>query len=139
MSEEEFERQYRAAVERGRERTETEPSAERAYYDERNDRVIVELDNECVFMFPPDRAQGLRGATARDLSEIEVMPTGYALRWPRLDADFTVAGLLAGVFGTKAWMSELGREGGSATSEAKAAAARGSGRKGGRPRQSKRA
>ena len=51
------------------------------------------------------------------------------------DADFTVAGLVAGVFGTRAWMAELGRKGGSVTSEAKAAAVRENGKKGGRPRK----
>lgn len=140
MSEEEFERQYSDAVKLGKEHMESEPSAVRAYYDERNDRVVVELNNGCSFIFPPELAQGLRGASRDDLAEIEVMPTGYALRWPRLDADFTITGLLAGIFGSRAWMSEikaaavLGRRGGSATSDAKAAAVRENGRKGGRPR-----
>src|SRR5436305_1960119 len=118
MSEKEFERQYRAAVKRGREHMEAEPSAERTYYDARNDRVVVELNSGCSFIFPPERAQGLRGASPADLSEIGVMPTGYALRWPRLAADFTVAGILAGIFGTKAWMAEVGTRAGRATSEA---------------------
>jgi Protein of unknown function (DUF2442) len=134
MSEEEFERQYRAAVKRGKERMESEPNAVRARYDARKDRVVVELNNGCSFIFPPDLAQGLRGASPDDLAEIEVMPTGVALRWPRLDADFTITGLLSGIFGTRAWMAELGRRGGSATSEAKAAAVRANGKKGGRPK-----
>lgn len=137
MSEEEFERQFRAGVKRGRERMESEPHAVSAHYDAERDRVVVELDNGCAFVFPPEKAQGLRGAAAADLAEIVIMPTGYALRWPRLDADFTVSGLLAGIFGTGAWMSEMGRRGGSATSEAKAAAVRENGKKGGRPRTKK--
>jgi hypothetical protein len=64
-----------------------------------------------------------------------MMPRGAALHWENLDQDFSVAGLLAGIFGTKAWMAELGRQGGSITSEAKRAAARANGQKGGRPRQ----
>jgi len=134
IDEEEFERQYREAVKVGKERMESEPSAVRAHYDVRNGRIVVELNNGCSFIFPPDLAQGLRGASPADLAEIEVMPTGYALRWPRLDADLTVTGLLAGIFGTRAWMTELGRRGGSATSEAKATAVRENGKKGGRPR-----
>jgi hypothetical protein len=39
------------------------------------------------------------------------------------------------VFGTEAWMRELGRAGGRSTSDAKAAAARENGRRGGRPRK----
>jgi hypothetical protein len=51
-----------------------------------------------------------------------------------LDVDHYIPALLEGVFGTKRWMSELGRRGGSKTSAAKAAAARENGRRGGRPR-----
>lgn len=137
ISDEEFDREYDAAVERGRRRLETEPLAASARYDKKAGRVVVELTNGCVFMFPPVLAQGLSDASAEDLAVIEVLPPGVALRWPTLDADFTVTGLLSGIFGTRAWMSELGRRGGSATSEAKAAAVRENGRKGGRPRTKK--
>ena len=44
-------------------------------------------------------------------------------------------GLLNGILGTKALMSELARRAGSVTSPAKAAAARVNGAKGGRPRK----
>ena len=133
ISNEEFDRQYDEAVERGRKRLETEPRAAAARYDKKAERVVVELTNGCVFMFPPSLAQGLSDASADDLAVIEVLPPGVALRWPKLDADFTIMGLLSGIFGTRAWMTELGRRGGSATSEAKAAAVRENGRKGGRP------
>lgn len=66
---------------------------------------------------------------------MEVEGNGYGLHWESLDADLTVPGLLAGIFGSTAWMRELGRRGGSAASEAKARAARENGRKGGRPRK----
>lgn len=46
--------------------------------------------------------------------------------------DLSVPGLMAGLFGTKAYMA---RRAGQATSAAKAAAARKNGRKGGRPRR----
>jgi DNA invertase Pin-like site-specific DNA recombinase len=55
------------------------------------------------------------------------------LHWEELDTDLSVAGLLAGLFGTRA---HLARQAGSATSPAKAAAARANGAKGGRPRRS---
>ncbi len=135
MGDEEFERQYKAAVKRGEQRMASKPSATSARYDERSNRIVVELNNGSTFIFPPELAQGLRDASANDLADVIVMPTGYALRWERLDADFTVIGLLAGIFGTKAWMSELGRKGGSARSEAKASAVRENGKRGGRPRK----
>jgi hypothetical protein len=46
--------------------------------------------------------------------------------------DLSIPGLLAGLFGTKAYMA---RRAGQAKSPAKAAAARENGRKGGRPRK----
>ena len=61
---------------------------------------------------------------------------GLHCYWEALRVDFSVAGLLAGVFGTRAWMAEVGRRGGRATTEAKAAAARANGAKGGRPKKS---
>ncbi len=57
--------------------------------------------------------------------------TGYGLHWEALDADLSVPGLLAGRFGTQAFMA---RRAGQATSPAKAEAARGNGTKGGQPR-----
>lgn len=127
------------AQERGRTAAETEPRAAAAWYDAAKGRVMVELRDGCLFGFPADRAQGLRGAAEEDLSEVRVMPGGAALQWDRLDAGFTVPGLLAGAFGTEKWMSQaaatMGRMGGGATSEAKRAAARVNGQKGGRPRK----
>jgi hypothetical protein len=70
---------------------------------------------------------------AWDVSEEELEQRGASLHWAPLGVDFSLAGLLAGVLGTRAWMAELGRRGGSVRSDAKAAAARANGRKGGRP------
>lgn len=106
-----------------------------ARYDRRHRRVVVELANGCVFAFPVDLAQGLAGAKAADLADIEITPLGTGLHWPRLNADLTVEGLLAGVFGGRAWMRSLAARGGRVTSAAKAAAARRNGAKGGRPRK----
>lgn len=103
-----------------------------ARYDRRLDRIVVELTNGCTFAFPPRLAQGLGQATEDELAEVEVMGAGYGLHWETLDVDFTVPGLLAGIFGTRAYMA---RHAGRTTSPAKAAAARANGAKGGRPRK----
>ena len=66
------------------------------------------------------------------LAQVEILGTGYGLHWDALDADLSIPGLLAGLFGTKAFMA---RHAGRATSPAKAAAARANGAKGGRPRK----
>jgi hypothetical protein len=97
--------------------------------------VIVELTNGCTFTFPPRLAQGLESATADQLAAVEVLGAGYGLHWEALDVDLSIPGLLAGLFGTKAYMA---RHAGRARSPAKAAAARANGAKGGRPRKSAR-
>ncbi len=125
--------QIEAARERGRIVDETEPRATEARYNRRTRRIEVELRDGCMFAFPAEIAQGLRGATPEQLAEVQVIGNGATLRWEELNADLTVPGLLAGRFGSARWMSELGRAGGRASSPAKAAAARANGRKGGRP------
>lgn len=111
--------------------------AKAARFDVRRNVVVVELVNGSSFAFPPELAQGLAGASAADLSVIEVSPMGTGLHWPRLDADLTVSGLLAGVFGSRTWMRAHAARAGSVKSPAKAAAARANGAKGGRPKVAK--
>lgn len=134
VGEAELDRRHEEAVCRGKEKAATEPRAKSARYDRETNRLVVELKNGAVFIVPCDLIQGLRGADPDLIAEVELLPRGAALHWERLDVDFSVAGLLLGLFGTRAWMAELGRRGGSVTSEAKAAAVRENGRKGGRPR-----
>jgi hypothetical protein len=122
-----------AALERGRLARQTEPRAAAVRYDRRHGRVVVDLTNGCTFSFPPHLAQGLQTATEAELAEVEILGTGYGLHWESLNVDVSVPGLLAGLFGTRAYMA---RQAGHATSPAKAAAARANGAKGGRPRKS---
>ena len=113
-----------------------EPRAKRARYDRKTGRVLVELTNGCSFAFPARRAQGLEDASDDELAEVTILGLGLGLHWERRDVDLSVPGLLAGLFGTKAWMDkERAERAGSATSPAKAAAARRNGTKGGRPRK----
>jgi hypothetical protein len=125
--------QIDAALRRGQDARQYEPRASAARYDRCPDRVIVELTNGCTFTFPPRLVQGLHSATADQLAQVEILGAGSGLHWEALDADLSIPGLLAGLFGTKAYMA---RRAGQATSSAKAAAARANGAKGGRPRKS---
>jgi hypothetical protein len=134
-SDEEILAQIPAARQRARAARTSEPRAKSARYDRARGLVIVELRNGAYFGFPAQLGQGLRGASPDELAEVEVSPSGEALHWERLNADLRVPALLQGMFGTRAWMRELGRIGGRARSEAKARAARLNGAKGGRPRK----
>jgi hypothetical protein len=103
----EYERAKRAAARADR----IEPRAKSARYDRRTNRIVVELRNGATFMFPAELAQGLAGAAPKDLAEVQVTPSGAGLRWPSLDADFSLPNLLAGEFGSKSWMAKLDRNG----------------------------
>ncbi len=126
--------QLKAAETRGRKMLDVEPRATAAHYDRTTGRVVIDLVNGCTYAFPANLLQDLQGASDNDLANIEVSGVGFDLRWPALDADLYVPALVSGIFGTRAWMTrELARIAGKTTSQAKAAAARSNGAKGGRP------
>jgi hypothetical protein len=117
-------------------RLQRQPHATSAHYDRRAARIVVGLTNGLELGLPVGLAQGLTGASATDLSVIEISPTGLGLHWPRLDADLYLPALLEGMLGTRHWMAKvLGKAGGRSTSSAKQAAARSNGKLGGRPRK----
>ena len=121
-----------AALIRGKAARLSEPRAAAARYDRALARVVVELTNGCTFAFPARLAQRLESATDDQLAQVEVLGSGIGLHWETLDVDLSVPDLLAGLFGTKAYMA---RRAGQTRSAAKAAAARVNGAKGGRPRR----
>jgi len=106
-----------------------------ASYDAAREKIVITLSNGAEFALPPELAQGLRGATPEALGRIEITPSGFGLHWPALDADLSVSGLLAGVFGNALCMREIASRGGRVRSPAKAAAAQRNGARGGRPRK----
>jgi Protein of unknown function (DUF2442) len=120
------------ALERGRLEASREPRAQSARYDRKAERIIVELTNGATFAFPPRLVQGLETATIEELAAVEILGAGHGLRWEGLDIDYSVPGLIAGLFGTRSYLAQRA---GQATSSAKAAAARANGAKGGRPRK----
>lgn len=112
------------------------PHAVQARYDRRIGRVVITLSTNLEVAFSPRDAEGLEEATPAQLAVIEISPSGFGIRFPKLDADIYLPGLLEGFLGSRKWIaSRLGAQGGKSKSPAKAAAAKRNGRAGGRPRK----
>lgn len=110
--------------------------AVRAKYDPKTGRIVLDLDTGLSLAFRPEATQELCRASARQLADIQITPSGLGLHWPRLDADLYLPALLEGLLGTKKWAAaKLGAAGGSVKSRAKTASARENGKRGGRPRK----
>lgn len=129
--------EWEAHLEEARARSEyedrVEPRAVKAWYDADRELVMFELKNGCVFGFPRCFGQGVEEATPEQLAQVEVLGPGDGIGWEELDAHISVPGLLYYLLNVKEWYAKWL---GSAKSEAKAAAARENGKKGGRPRKS---
>ena len=113
------------------------PLTSGCWFDVKTRRIVIEFTAGDEYRFPPEWAQGLGEATDEQLSNIEIFPSGCGLRWPDLDVDLSVSFIMEGVFGNREWMANIAAKGGRSTSEAKKAAARVNGKKGGRPKKQK--
>ncbi|WP_323074229.1 DUF2442 domain-containing protein [Mycetohabitans endofungorum] len=114
------------------------PTVNAARYRRASGKLELEYANGMTLSVPIALIQELQLAgdvRSADLAAIEIWGAGYDLYFPRLSVFVHTPSLLQGVFGTQAWMRELARGMGLATSRAKAAAARENGKKGGRPRK----
>ena len=105
-----------------------------ARHDAATDRILITLATDIEVAVPRRLLQGLADATPAQLGRIEIQGLGRGLHWPALHVDHYVPAILEGIFGTRRWMREIGRKGGSVRSDRKARAARRNGRLGGRPR-----
>ncbi len=122
------------AIARGKIYDRFAPKALAAAYKPKDDAIVIRFASGIQVILPRKRLQGLQGAGPRGLSRLELIG-GEMLHWESLDVDHYIPSLLEGVFGTRRWMAEVGRRGGSVQSAAKTRAARKNGRKGGRPRK----
>ena len=136
ISDNDLDKQINRAKAAGAKALNNEPRAKSARYSPTRRQIVVDLTNGCSFIFPADKAQGLAGASNKDLAAVRILGKGMGLHWEKLDADLSIASLVVGIFGSHAWMRELARRGGAASSPAKSAAARANGAKGGRPKKS---
>jgi hypothetical protein len=98
--------EFDAANERGKFARANKPRALKARYDRGLGMMVVDFTNGCTFSFPPRLAQGLETATDDQITRVEILGQGYGLHWEELDVDLSVSGLIAGIFGTKAYMAD---------------------------------
>jgi hypothetical protein len=94
-----FDEQYERAKKAGGLANQSEPRAVSAQYDNRTKLIIVYLYGGNTFSFSPKWVPSLCEASAADLSNIEVTPSGAGLHWENLDEDLSVPALLQGNFG----------------------------------------
>ncbi len=114
---------------RARGRLEMATSAASATYDRRRDAVVVTMRSGAVATIPRALIPVVAEAEPRSAADVELSPLGSTLRFPSLDADFAVLGLIRRVFG----VNEANRIAGATKTPARATASRANGAKGGRP------
>ncbi|MGA9070027.1 MAG: DUF2442 domain-containing protein [Terracidiphilus sp.] len=78
-----------------------------ATYSSTTDSFLLNMEYGVSYSIPRRLLQGLRDAPPGDLRNIELLGRGTGLYWPALDVAHSVSGLLAGVFGSENWMSQL--------------------------------
>lgn len=113
ISEDELDAQIEQARARAEQENATQPRAKSVHFDADANLIVIALENGAFFSFPPDLAQGLAGASPAALNDVWLDASGRSVHWEQLAADFDIPNLIAGIFGTQAWMAELGRKGGS--------------------------
>ncbi len=125
----------RAAEARGESRARIEPRADRVRYDVKARLVMLDLRGGAILGLPVSAIRELAGATPNQLKAIRASFGGESITLDELDVDISIPGLLRDLVGMTSAATLLGRKGGSATSEAKSAAVRENGKRGGRPRK----
>lgn len=133
FTDDEIDEQIARAHEKYDDYVKDKPVATSFKFDARTRILSIRANDGSRIDFPVSKIRELQNATDKEIESGYITKAGDAIHWDELDAHYTVAGLAANIFGTKEWMRELAKIGGSKTSPAKAKAARLNGQKGGRP------
>jgi hypothetical protein len=127
--------EYQAALARGRRREQREFVATAVRYDAGRDVVIVSLSGGFVVEAPRSRIEALRDVSQEALHRLALSPAGTGIDLDEVDVAISIDGvirLLTPDDVVRTWAAQLM---GRTTSDAKRAAARRNGAKGGRPRK----
>jgi hypothetical protein len=103
--------------------------ARSAVYNPKRDEVQIVLNSGVSMSIPRKQIPGLENAAVELLREVELSPMTTSISFPKLNADYSVHGLIRTVLG----LNNQQRIAGSVTSPAKRAAAARNGLRGGRP------
>jgi hypothetical protein len=126
---------FQGARARGQARAQDASALVDARYDGTSDSVLLTFRGGGSMTIPRRVIPGLERQPASTLETMTLSPAGDALRWPALDVDVYVPGLVERAFGNRLFAAAAGRRGGRRRTKAKMAAARRNGAKGGRPRR----
>jgi len=126
--------EWRKIEARGKHQAKTENRAVSLAYDRKRELLVIGLRNGVFVSIPRSRMKGLKNATDAQLENMQLIGWGSELLWPDLDEGLDLMWFIEHVVGFKTAYS-TGREGGVVRSQAKAAAARTNGAKGGRPKK----
>lgn len=129
------ERQYAAALARGRARLERELVAAAVRYDAGQDALAITLASGLVVGVPRRQVAALVGLAPDMLASMALSPAGTGIDIDGADVSLSVDGLIRPLLPDAVIRRWAARLSGAARSPAKAAAARRNGRKGGRPRK----
>lgn len=135
-TDEEFEEMARHLNAGTQTRLDEEPRVLQASYGEgRLSFVLGGAAASGVIVTVPARSiAALADASPQDIAEMKIVESGHAVHWPLLDVQMTSVALLQIVCGLRSLRAHLAKAG-SVRSEAKSAAGRLNGLKGGRPRK----
>lgn len=129
-------RQIAAARKRAASERAQKQFAVAAGYHKAEKTLWIHLANGVKISLPIALIPWLQPYTDDEIGAVCVGPAGLGLRWDTLDMDLSVYSLVQLALGKTLLWKASGAAGGKVRSEAKAAASRRNGQKGGRPRKS---
>jgi len=114
------------------------PRVKDARYERQSGLLVLEMVGGATIHVPARSLRDLAGASDEQLADVQPEENGNAVFWDALDVQMSTIALLQIIFGIRT-ISDVARQAGRTTSEAKAIASRANGLKGGRPRKRARA
>lgn len=70
--------------------------------------IAVHINTGQRLLIPVEDLQDVSSATPEQIQDIEIVGRGNGIGFPAVDAHFSVEGLLAGRYGNRKWMEQLG-------------------------------